>query len=379
MPAILGSPLHALRGFGSSSSDDDAGDGPRQHSDHKPMRLGSFDVRGRWSAFPVTPDSYFIPDPGEPPVRIFTRADFMQRWSGKQLHWVGDSVSRYQFYSVIMWLFGCGPYNRSDFIGDPLPVSSSLRNKTCSEVMTGSNNYNYFNWPKMNSRVVAIERATASDATEDGDISLHYQFVAFASDLRRSGARETTPWGRPPAGPSLAKILTDDPSSRIIANVGLWHLGHPRNGSAPRPVYQYAMDGYLRELLQLMDDLDAITNTTTTNATASSRSRSSGGSVAPACQRLVWRAVTPSEWALQDWNSDVSSANRLVAPEWQLRGYRVSWPEHFMAGRPTPPVNASAMALTVDGTHPLPHVLVHSFWDIMHLFDTAPGPACKLA
>lgn len=380
---------------------------PAAVPDHRQLPLGVFDTRGTWHPTPVTDNSTFVPDAGFPPAPALSRAGLLSRWGGRHVVLTGDSISRYTFYASMWWLHGCGPHGGRAYDADPLPaMAPAARAAVCDAIApsTWKRDASALRWSGWNNHTVTVPASASSS------VSFTYIYAGYVADLATDD-KALTRFGQPPSGASVLRLLRQraDGHGRayfVIANAGLWHLRNPREAPTAPPAAAAAaaatastatgaMDGYLSETAALVRALRAEYAAQVGDAAARRATPPP-----PPCTRLLWRTMAPVELRDEVWSGvrlryheEVDAGNRLVAPEWAAGGYPLLWYERYMRGaRPPPPQQqqrsphddgsssaapapgsasgSGEFALTMDGLHPVPKLLVTGL-----LAALEPGPA----
>jgi hypothetical protein len=288
---------------------------------------------------------------------VHNRASFLRALAGRNVTLFGDSVSRDQFFFAAQWLFGCdAAWNGSDYDSDPLPLRAAADRagvcpKLASQTPLGDNDPTGRYQIRFAPRSLVIYGAAPSE-----DINLRWFWSSYTSDLYTAGNRSATPFGTPPAAPTVADVVRSDPYALVVVGgLGFWHIRHPRVGGIASNVND--TDGLHRETQTLLAELKAM-------RPASGRE--------PSCH-IVWRDMTsPGLSRLGDrtrplWDpAAVRTLNGMLDAQWEAAGFATVRSGPYMD--PQPPQGAAAVppgSFSADGLHPTAAIQVALFLETM--------------
>ena len=324
---------------------------------------------GHWSQLPVSIHSRWIPDildsvngssnhaaseNSDLMVMLGNRQDAIRLLAGRDISFLGDSLSRWQYYSALAWLFGCLDFASADYDAAPLPyVTQALRHSVCADVETTIGPESAKKHSHAPHRTI-IPTAADDDngSSSSGPLVLSWGWNAYVQDLITSGNKTVlAAYGQPPPGPSASELLGSN-RSWVVLSAGLWHLRYPRGALDCRhhsPGDDY--DGLLNESAQLISQLQAATAVAGIDARA----------------HVLWRGLPLLErqfgvdrsrgcWRNEHVRRAAAATNAL----WRDAGFPVVDMTRFHAGMPPDPDNGLYLT-TVDGFHPNMYVMVHAF------------------
>ena len=299
---------------------------------------------GRWSALPVNASSVWVaraPARGAPPpapLLISNRRSFIAHFAGRTVAWMGDSVTREQYYHFLLWLYGCDVF-AGGYDADPLPPPAN-RTLDCAalepQIFFMNGGFGRTWWVR-----ATPYRQVLNTGDSFAPIELLFWWCAYVADFSVAGQKTPAPWGMAnPSSPSLAQVVQRG-AAAVLINVGLWHIRHAREATKHAP-----LDGAVEEARVLVRAL-------------------------PAAARgvIVWRSATWTAGARQDM--DLGAVLRIgdaLAGVWRAAGYRVLNASRFFAAQ----YDLADDHFTTDGMHLRKHLSVHLAMEALSLARVEP-------
>jgi hypothetical protein len=267
---------------------------------------------------------------------VGSRQSFIAQFAGRTVAWMGDSVTREQYYHFLLWLYGCDVF-AGGYDSDPLPPPAN-RSADCAALEP---QLYYMNGGFGRTWWVRATPYRQVLNTHAAPIELLFFWCAYVADFGVAGQKAPAPWGMAnPSSPSLAQVVQQG-AAAVLANVGLWHIRHAREATKHLP-----FDGAVEE------------------------ARAQVGALPAAARRaIVWRSATWTAGTRADM--DLGAVLRLgdaLAGVWRTAGYRVLNASRFFA----PQYEAGEDHFTTDGMHLRKHLSVHLAMEALSLARAEP-------